>query len=62
MVSDSSPQRGEAGGGKPRKARRLGAHRPHGAPLPTSPRWGEGQGRGHVAVGFLLRAQVSYSR
>src|SRR6266511_4520598 len=60
-VSDTSPQRGEVGRGAPcgRCAPSLRALR--GFPPPASPRWGKGQGRGHVAVGLLLRAQVSYS-
>jgi len=36
--------------------------RPLGFPPPASPRWGEIQGGGHVAVMFFLREQVSYSR
>ena len=61
-VSDTSPQRGEV-----RRGAQRGRYAPRllallGFPPPASPRWGEGQNRGHVAVVFFLRVQVSYSR
>ena len=61
-VSDPSPQRGEV-----RRGAQRGRYAPRllallGFPPPASPRWGEVQDGGHVAVMFLLRKQVSYSR
>jgi len=64
----TSPQRGEAGGGKPRRASRLEVSCPSYAPLPTSPQRGEASAGGGVGnrlcsnahdVAFLLTIMSS---